>query len=232
MTAELDVYVTNDYLTSDLLYINNHDGTFSERLKDYLNIPAILRWAMTDVNNDALPDIMAVDMLPTGHYDRMLMFGPNQYDKFHYSVNNGYAYQYMRNTLQLNNGQGRFSEIGQLAGVYKTGWSWSVLFADLDNDQYQDLYITNGFGKDITDLDFVKFRSNYVAKPGVTSTDQVLLDSLENRKDTKISNFAFRNSGDLRFEDKTKAWGFEKPSFLLTVRLCDLSTMTVTLIWW
>jgi hypothetical protein len=220
----LDVYVTNDYLTNDLLYINNHDGTFSERLKDYFKHTSHFAMGndVGDINNDALPDIMAADMLPTGHYDRMLMFGPNQYDKFNYSVNNGYAYQYMRNTLQLNNGQGRFSEIGQLAGVYKTGWSWSVLFADLDNDQYQDLYITNGFGKDITDLDFVKFRSNYVVKPGVTSTDQVLLDSLEARKDTKISNFAFRNTRDLRFEDKTEAWGFKKPSFSNGAAYADL----------
>src|ERR1700676_2101189 len=181
----LDVYVTNDYLTNDLLYINNKDGTFSEKLKDYFKHTSHFAMGsdVGDINNDGLMDIMAVDMLPTAHYDRMLMFGPNQYDKFHYAIHNGYAYQYMRNTLQLNNGNGKFSEIGQLAGVYKTGWSWSVLFADLDNDQYQDIFITNGFGKDITDLDFVKFRSDYIIRPGEKQELRVLLDSLNQPHD-------------------------------------------------
>ncbi len=220
----LDVYVTNDYLTSDLLYINNRDGTFTESLKKYFRHTSHFAMGndVGDINNDTLPDIMAVDMLPTSHYDRMLMFGPNQYDKFHYAINNGYAYQYMRNTLQLNNGAGKFSEIGQLAGIYKTGWSWSILFADLDNDQFQDIFITNGFGKDITDLDFVKFRSNYVVQPGTTAADRILMDSLADRKGTKLANFVYKNTGDLRFKNMTEPWGFSKPLYSNGAAYVDL----------
>ncbi len=199
----LDVYVTNDYLTSDLLYINNKDGTFSEKLKDYFKHTSHFAMGndVGDINNDGLMDVMTVDMLPNSHYDRMRMFGPSQYDKFHYAINNGYAYQ---------------------AGVYKTGWSWSVLLADLDNDQYQDIFITNGFGKDITDLDFVKFRSNYIIKPGEKEEARVLLDSLHQRPGDKISNFAYKNNKNCTFSDMTALWGFNLPTFSNGAAYVDL----------
>jgi hypothetical protein len=220
----LDIYVTDDYLSNDLLYVNNRNGTFTEKSGQYFRHTSHFAMGndVGDINNDGLADIMAVDMLPSSHYDRTLMFGPNQYDKFHYAVANGYSYQYMRNTLQLNNGNGKFSEIGQLAGVYKTGWSWSVLFADLDNDQYQDIYITNGFGKDITDLDFVKFRANYISKPSEQREMGVLFDSLRQRPGTKIANFAFKNNGDLTFRDMSTDWGFNTPTFSNGAAYVDL----------
>lgn len=208
-----DVYVTNDYLSPDLLYINNKDGTFSESASHYFKHTS--HFAMGndagDVNNDGLTDIVALDMLPEDHYRHSLMFGPNQYDRFYIAVNLGYGYQYMRNTLQLNNGNGSFSEIGQLAGIYKTDWSWAPLLADLDNDGYQDIFITNGFGKDITDLDFVKFKTEI--NPNDAARKKVLTDSLALRPGIKVANYGYKNNGDNTFSKKSSEWGFDLPSY-------------------
>ena len=126
-----DLYVTNDYLTNDHLYVNNGNGTFSEQVSAYFRHTSHFAMGndVGDVNNDGLMDVMAVDMLPEDHARRKLMFGATQYNKFYYAVTHGYTHQYMRNTLQLNNGNGSFSEIGQLAGVYQTDWSWARPFS-------------------------------------------------------------------------------------------------------
>lgn len=212
----MDLYVTNDYISNDHLYVNNRDGTFSNRILDYFKHTS--HYAMGndvgDINNDGLPDIVAVDMLPDDYRRRKLMFGPMQYNKFNFAVSHGYSHQYMRNTLQLNNGNGSFSEIGQLSGIYKTDWSWAALFADLDNDGFQDLYITNGFGKDVTDLDFVKFRSNVTVNvKNDALRRKILMDSLAARPGIKVHNYAFRNTGQLTFEDVSDKWGFESTGF-------------------
>lgn len=211
-----DIYVTNDYLTNDHLYVNNGDGTFTDRIMEYFRHTS--HFAMGndagDINNDGLIDIVAADMLPEDHARRKLMFGATQYNKFYYAVNHGYTHQYMRNTLQLNNGNGTFSEIGQLAGIHRTDWSWAVLFADLDNDEYQDLFITNGFGKDVTDLDFVKFRSSMTAEVrNEALRRKILLDSLAARPGIRLPNYAYRNEGNLRFSKVTDVWGFHTPSY-------------------
>lgn len=211
-----DLYVTNDYLTNDHLYVNNGNGTFSEQVSAYFRHTSHFAMGndVGDVNNDGLMDVMAVDMLPEDHSRRKLMFGATQYNKFYYAVNHGYTHQYMRNTLQLNNGNGSFSEIGQLAGVYQTDWSWAVLFADLDNDAYQDIFITNGFGKDITDLDFVKFRSSITSDvKNETQRRKILLDSLAARPGIRLSNYTYRNNGNLGFSKVTKEWGFDHPAY-------------------
>lgn len=211
-----DVHVTNDYLTNDHLYINNRDGTFSEEISRYFKHTSHFAMGndVGDINNDGLMDVIAVDMLPEDHARRKLMFGATQYNKFYYAVNHGYTHQYMRNTLQLNNGNGSFSEIGQMAGIYQTDWSWSVLLADLDNDEFQDIFITNGFGKDVTDLDFVKFRSSItseVKNEGLRR--KILLDSLAARPGIRVANYAYRNNGNLLFTDATKEWGFDMPTY-------------------
>lgn len=211
-----DVYVTNDYLTNDHLYINNRDGTFSEKISEYFKHTSHFAMGsdVGDVNNDGLLDVIAMDMLPDKHYRRKLMFGATQYNKFHYAVTHGYTHQYMRNTLQLNNGNGSFSEIGQLAGIYKTDWSWAVLLADLDNDELNDVFITNGFGKDVTDLDFVKFRSSMTAEVSNEALRRkILLDSLAQRPGISVTNYAYRNNGDLTFSDESANWGFEMPAY-------------------
>lgn len=211
-----DVYVTNDYLTNDHLYVNNGNGTFTEKVSGYFKHTSHFAMGndVGDINNDGLMDVIATDMLPEDHSRRKLMFGATQYNKFYYAVNHGYTYQYMRNTLQLNNGNGSFSEIGQLAGIDKTDWSWSVLLADLDNDEYQDIFITNGFGKDVTDLDFVKFRSSMTSEiKNEGLRRKVLLDSLAARPGIRVANYAYRNNGDLLFTKVTKEWGFDQPAY-------------------
>ncbi len=219
-----DVYVTNDYLSNDLLYVNNHNGTFSEKSDKYFKHTSHFAMGndVGDINNDGLMDIIAVDMLPEDHYRRMLMYGPNQYDRFYYSVNHGYSYQYMRNTLQLNNGNGSFSEIGQLAGIYKTGWSWSALLADYDNDSHQDIFITNGFGKDVTDLDFVKFRREALTTMDAPSQKKAFSDSLAVRSGIHIPNYAYKNNGDFTFSKVTDDWGFSIPSYSNGAAYADL----------
>jgi len=205
-----DIYVTNDYISNDLLYINEKNGTFTESARQYFKHTSHFAMGndVGDINNDGLTDIIAADMLPEDHYQRMLMFGQNQYDKFYYAVDQGYSYQYMRNTLQLNRGAGKFSEIGQLAGIYKTSWSWAPLFADLDNDGYQDLFITNGFGKNITDLDFVKYRSDVMKSDDAKKQVRILMDSLSARPGIKTHPYAYKNNGDYTFTDVSKQWGF------------------------
>lgn len=209
-----DIYVTNDYLTNDLLYINNQDGTFSEKAAQYFNHTSHFAMGndIGDINNDGLMDMVAVDMLPDKRKDRMQMLGVNTYDKFYYAQTQGYLNQYMRNTLQLNMGQGKFSEIGQMAGIYKTSWSWAPLFADFDNDGYQDLFITNGFGKDVTDLDFVKFRNDISAYTNTndkkTQSDKELAKALNDRPGIKSHPYLYKNNRDNTFEDMSDKWGF------------------------
>jgi len=209
-----DIYITNDYITNDLLYVNNGDGTFKEEAAKYFSHTSYFAMGndVGDINNDGLMDIVAVDMLPDKRKDRMQMLGANTYDKFYYSQTQGYLDQYMRNTLQLNQGQGKFSEIGQSAGMYKTSWSWAPLFADFDNDGYQDLFITNGFGKDVTDLDFVKFRSDASAYSNKnekkTINDKELAKSLNERPGIKKHPYLYRNKQDNTFEDMSEKWGF------------------------
>ena len=166
-----DLYVTNDYLSKDHLYVNNQNGTFTDQVDKYFK--HISHFAMGndvgDINNDGRQDIVAVDMLPEDNYHRKIMFGPNQYDKFYLAVARGYGYQYMRNTLQLANEDGTYSEIGQLAGIDKTEWSWAPLIADFDNDGFQDIVISNGYGKDVTNLDYLKFMQPMM---GLTKEEQ------------------------------------------------------------
>jgi hypothetical protein len=161
-----DIYISNDYLDDDLIYVNNQDGTFTESAADYLKHTSNFGMGndVADINNDGLADIMVVDMLPEDNERQKVFAGAMNYDKFMLARQHGYMPAYMRNTLQLNNGAGpyghpTFSEIGQLAGIANTDWSWSVLFADYDNDGYRDLFVGNGFKKEITNMDFSMYIS-------------------------------------------------------------------------
>ncbi|MDQ3534746.1 MAG: VCBS repeat-containing protein [Bacteroidota bacterium] len=209
-----DIYIANDYISNDLLYINNQDGTFSNKIADYIKHQSYSSMGtdVVDINNDGLVDIIAVDMLPENNQRKKQMIGPSNYITY---INNdlyGFEHQYVRNTLQLNRGispkgHPTFSEIGQLSGVYQTDWSWTPLVADFDNDGYRDIIITNGFPKDVTDRDF----ATYVSGPaGLVASKMQLQDSIPI---VKISNYAFRNNGDLTFTDKTTDWGLNIPSF-------------------
>ena len=223
-----DIYVTNDYLSNDLLYINNQKGGFTNMASSYFNHTShnAMGNDVGDINNDGLMDLISVDMLPEKRIDRMQMLGVNSYDKFYYAQKQGYLSQYMRNTLQLNQGNGKFSEIGQLAGIYKTSWSWTPLFADFDNDGYQDLLITNGFGKDVTDLDFVKFRmgvSVYTNKTDVkASNDKGLFEALNKQQGIKKHPYLYKNNHDNTFADMSSDWGFDEKLYSNGAAYADL----------
>lgn len=224
-----DIYVANDFMPNDLMYINQQDGSFeelaskSQRHQSYNGMGVDI----ADINNDLLPDIMVLDMLPRNNERRKSMMAGMSYEKFIRESAAGYIPQFVRNTVQMNRGkdpQGvtHFSDISQLTGLHDTDWSWGPLFADFDNDGFRDVYITNGFVKDITDLDF----ANYVASATAFGTEETKkkkereLTSL--LKEVKIPNYIFKNNGSLAFEDMTEAWGVEVPSFSNGAAYADL----------
>ncbi len=223
-----DIYITNDYLSNDLLYINNQDGTFTNKVGDYLRHQSYSAMGndVVDFNNDGLVDIIALDMLPESNARKKQMIGANNYTSYINNDKYGYQPQYVRNTLQLNNGitpngELSFSEIGLLAGIYQTDWSWSPLVADFDNDGFKDVIITNGFPKDVTDRDFASYRSG---PAGGVASNMMLQDDIPV---VKTSNYAFKNNGategqSLTFTDKTKEWGLDIPSFSNGAAYADL----------
>lgn len=213
-----DIYVSNDFLSSNLLYINNHDGTFTESSKKYFKHTSFnaMGQDIVDINNDGLADVFELDMNPEDNYRKKMMLGPNSYQSVQSFDLFGYQYQYVRNTLQLNQGPGllqndtigipAFSEIGFMSGVAQTDWSWTPLITDFNNDGYRDIVITNGFPKDVTDRDFITYRQNAVA----IGSKQKVLDQIPS---VKIHNYAYENNGDLTFKDETKDWGLSVPTF-------------------
>jgi hypothetical protein len=217
-----DIYVTNDYLSNDLLYINNKNGTFSNQINKYIKHTSFSAMgnSVTDINNDGLVDILAVDMLPEDNKRKKMMVKSNNYVTYFNNNIFGFQHQYARNTLQLNNGispKGHpvFSEIGQLTGLYQTDWSWTPLIADFDNDGFRDVIITNGFPKDITDHDFAV----YNAGMNMVANEMSLVDSIPQ---VKLPNYIFKNNGNLQFTDKTQEWGLSTPSFSNGAAYADL----------
>ena len=158
----MDIYVSNDFFERDYLYMNNHDGTFRETLTEMIpSISAASMGAdMADINNDCYPEIFATDMVPE-HNDRLKTKTTfDSWESYKANVDNDYYYQFTRNMLQLNNGDGTFSEIGRMAGVNATDWSWGALIMDMDNDGLKDIFVANGIYKDLTDQDYIQFFSN------------------------------------------------------------------------
>ncbi len=223
-----DVYITNDYLTNDLLWVNNGDGTFTDRAAEYLKHTCYSAMGndIADVNNDGLPDVVSLDMMPEDNYRRKTMLPPNNYMTYVNNDNFGYQYQFGRNMLQLNqgvqpsaDGSGNviFSDVSMLSGMPATDWSWSALLADFDNDGFRDLAVTNGFPKDVTDRDFM----DYHVESGQFTPHDMLLEQIPA---VRIRNYFFRNSGAgvPVFTDVSKEWGISKPSFSNGAAYADL----------
>jgi hypothetical protein len=222
-----DIYVTNDYLSPNILYINNHDGTFTNKSNSYFKHTSANSMGadIEDLNNDGLQDVFELDMNPEDNYRKKMMLNSASYRTYQNSDYFGYQYQYVRNTLQLNQGPGLksndsigdpvFSEIGFLSNVAETDWSWTPMLADFDNDGYRDIIVTNGFPKDVTDHDFVAFRE----KALFLESKQGLLNHIPA---VKIKNYAFRNNGDLSFSDVSGDWGITTPSFSNGAAYADL----------
>lgn len=218
-----DVYISNDYVSNDLLYINQQNGTFKNEIVAYFKHQSYSAMGndAADIDNDGLVDFVTVDMLPEDPVRRKNMFGLMNYDRHLSELRMGYEPQFMRNTLQHNEGnvpgQNRpvFSEIGRYSGVEATDWSWGALFADYDNDGFRDLMITNGYPKDITNRDFVIYRmAEYEMQMRSGSGDsRKLAEALKKVEGAHVPNYLFANNHDLTFTNKSADWGFNIPSF-------------------
>ncbi|MEO6284957.1 MAG: VCBS repeat-containing protein [Dyadobacter sp.] len=219
-----DIYVTNDYNESDYLYINNKNGTFTDVTKQYFRHLAQFSMGIdiADFNNDGLPDVMSLDMLPEDNQRQKLLQLQENYESFELMTSQDLHKQYMRNMLQLNNGDGTFSEIAQLAGVSNTDWSWSPLFADFDNDGYKDLFVSNGYLRDYTNKDFLKYWGDYKVRRAVDKEPLQLMDLIKAMPSTKLANYMFRNNQDLTFTKIQDVWGMEVPSISSGAVYADL----------
>ena len=208
----VDIYVSNDYEMPDMFYINNGNGTFTDKSKEYLKHVSFYSMGsdIADYNNDGLLDIAVVDMAAEDHYRAKTNMESMDIDRFWEYVDKGRHYQYMFNTLQLNNGNGSFSEVAQLAGVSKTDWSWAVLMADFDNDFHKDMYITNGIKKDIRNSDATEKLKQEIQKGNKKFNSLELVKALPS---FPISNYMYKNKGDLSFENNTTDWGLNVPGF-------------------
>jgi hypothetical protein len=208
-----DFYVSNDYTVPDFLYINNKNGTFTNKLENSIGHTSQFSMGndVGDINNDGLQDIYTLDMLPEDNRRQKLLMGADNYPKFDLNVRSGFYYQYMRNMLQVNNGNGTFSEIGQLAGVSNTDWSWAALMADYDNDGWKDLFVTNGYYRDYTNLDFLYFMNNYVQERGRLVREDVM-EIVKQMPSSNVVNYIFQNKKGREFENKIKDWGIDQPS--------------------
>ncbi|MBF9255492.1 VCBS repeat-containing protein [Pontibacter sp. 172403-2] len=209
-----DIYISNDYDVPDYLYMNNQDGTFTDQMKTSIGHTSHFSMGndIADINNDAHPDIFTLDMLPEDNRRQKLLFAPDNYEKFNLSLKSGFHYQYMRNMLQLNNGNGTFSEIGQLAGISNTDWSWAPLFADYDNDGLKDLFVTNGYLRDYTNMDFIKYMGNFVQQNSGRMDRRSALELVNKIPSSNVTNYIFKNNGDLSFSNKGQDWGMRIPS--------------------
>jgi hypothetical protein len=223
-----DIYVSNDATPNDVLYVNNGDGTFTNKAGRWLKHASFAGMGVdaADFNNDGWADILQVDMLPPELSRRKRMSGFMTYSGLLESRGRGFRDDYSVNTLQLSNGVARngdviFSEIARLAGVSATDWSWSALFADFDNDGYKDIFISNGYPKAVNDLDYqtAMFR---LRRTGGAASRRAGFDSLEKLHAYELSNYVFRNGGDLTFADRTREWGMNRPSFSYGAAYADL----------
>jgi hypothetical protein len=213
-----DIYVSNDFFERDYLYLNRGDGTFSEALDQQMPVLSFFSMGLdiADVDNDGWPDVYTTDMLPEDEFRLKTTSQFEGWDTYQTKVRNGLHYQSMRNMLQRNNRDGTFSDVGQLAGVARTDWSWSALIADLDLDGRKDIFVTNGLAKDITSQDYVAFLANDETMKSVTNGGKSKVDFQRltaAMTSTPLPNYLFHNAGGLHFANESAAWGLATPSF-------------------
>jgi hypothetical protein len=239
-----DIYIANDYIANDLLWLNNKNGTFTNTIATSTKHQSYNSMGVdaADINNDGLTDIAVVDMLPETNERKKMMFSATNQEKFDMQQRFGYQPSYVRNMLQLNNGSRKlnntqqpfYSEIAQYAGVFETDWSWSVLMADFDNDGWKDIHITNGLAKDVTNNDYASFRnsethSNYTfgnnntadntTAPKTTVDLRKLIDEYGS---IKMQSYFFHNNGNLTFSNTTKQTGLQALSISNGAAYADL----------
>jgi enediyne biosynthesis protein E4 len=214
----VDIYVACDYEEPDLIYINQGNGTFRNAANEMLRHMSNFSMGsdIADINNDGYPDIFTADMVSEDHVRNKVNMGGMNPEKFWNLAHNGYHFQYMFNALQLNNGNGTFSEIAQMGGVSHTDWSWAGLFIDMDHDGKRDLFVTNGQLKEMSNRDWRIHRKAVVdekARDANTDPHDILFDLSLKTPQQKLSNYVFHNDGDLRFTNVAKEWGLDAPTW-------------------
>ena len=209
-----DLYVANDYIEDDYLYINQRDGTFVESIRDYLTHASYSSMGadIADINSDLLPDIFTLDMLAEDNYRQKILKGPENHVFYTQFRKDGFHEQYMRNMLHVRH-EDDFIEVGQLAGVSNTDWSWAALFADFDLDGNQDLFVTNGYLRDYTNLDFLR-TTLPDAYQAASARGEALsaLDMVQSMPSTRIPNYIYKGQGGMTFDDRTAEWGLDQPT--------------------
>ncbi|MCH7412735.1 VCBS repeat-containing protein [Belliella sp. R4-6] len=210
----MDIFISNDFFEKDYLYINNQDGTFTESLESYMRSTSAASMGadIADINNNGFLDIFVTDMLPEP-LDRLKQVTTfESWDKFQFNLQYGYHYQFNRNMLHVNNGDGSFSDMGRFSNVEATDWSWAALFFDMDNDGHKDIFVANGIYQDITDLDYLNFIDNEDTKRKIITQQGVdyhaLVDPIPINP---VSNYAFQNKGELQFTNVIHEWGMGEP---------------------
>ncbi|HEY4205878.1 MAG TPA: VCBS repeat-containing protein [Puia sp.] len=227
-----DVYISNDFNEPDYLFINNGAAagggavTFTERLSECMDQTSLYSMGndAADYNNDGWVDLMTLDMLPEDNHTQKMHSGAENFNKFQQLFGRGFYYQYSRNMLQLNNGDGTFSEVGQLDGVSNTDWSWSALFTDMDNDGYKDLMVTNGYVKDYTDMDFLKYSADKAMRGGATSEDKetMVKDAIAKMPPSPGVTYLFRNLDGRGFKKVNNEWGLTQKTVSAGAAYADL----------
>ena len=207
-----DLYISNDFNVPDYFYLNNGNGTFREVVKEATFQTSIFGMGLdaADINNDGLLDIFQIDMTPEGHIRRMLNVIPMRRESFQLCLDLGLYYQYMYNSLQINNGIFNgipvYSNIAQFSGVTSTDWSWGGVFFDMDNDGNKDLFVANGVLKDINNRDILNDSKHNVYFKSKKEYRPELFPS------TPVKNYAYRNNGNLTFSNESDSWGFGDPT--------------------
>jgi enediyne biosynthesis protein E4 len=219
-----DIYAGCDYTGRDRMLYNDHGKFFTDETNRLSHISKFTMGTdIADIDGDGNMDILTLDMLPEDNYRQKQLMGADKYDVFNTMVKSGLHAQYMRNMLHLNNGNGTFSEIGQLAGISNTDWSWSALIQDFDNDGVQDIFISNGFKRDLTNNDFAKFQVATQMEEARKRGEKVnALDMINKFDENKLANYFYKGNGDLTYADVTRAWGFHEPSITNGVAYGDL----------
>ncbi|MBN3519831.1 VCBS repeat-containing protein [Algoriphagus lutimaris] len=219
-----DLLITNDYIEPDYLYINQKDGTFLDQIKE--SFQHISHFSMgadiSDINNDGNFDIYTLDMLPEDNERQKLLYGPENYEQYALMIQEGFYHQNMRNMLQLNLGDGNFSEIGQLLNISNTDWSWSALFFDATNNGHKDLFVSNGYFRDYTNRDFLKYKGDYYFQQAIAKEKADTLHLVTSMTSTPIHNYIFENQGNLEFKDRSDEWGMDEKGFSSGAIYADL----------
>ncbi len=238
-----DIYVTNDYNEEDYLYINQQNGKFQESLREYVEHTSLFSMGCdaADINNDGSPDIITLDMLPEDNYRLKMSLGSENYDKYRKLISSGFHYQTMRNMLQLNTSaplqfninnhpyreastdySSGFREIGQLAGISSTDWSWAPLMADFDLDGWKDVFISNGYARNYLDMDFMNYVVSEQVKVQQQNLDVELMSLVQNMPAIEVSNYLYHNQGNLTFTNRAEDWGLDHPSLSNAAAYADL----------